>query len=279
MHEVEIIAVGNELLLGDVLDTNSHWLCRQFTGLGGQVRRVVQVRDDPDTIARELREAVERQTEVIVTTGGLGPTDDDRTLAAVALALDRSLREHKGALAIVERRYRELAEQGYVGSARLTPARRKMAHLPEGAEALFNPVGTAPGVVLRYRESLLICLPGVPEELRGIFGGPLSQLLDEVFGACFYTEWAVTTICDDEATLAPMLGIVTAAHPNVYIKSRATPFGARVRLRITLSLAGTHRTQVEAHLKVALDDLRKGLDAIGIPVESVERPTDPDAVP
>lgn len=86
MAAVEIIAVGNELLLGDVLDTNTNWLCKKVTGLGGQVKRTAIIGDNLEAIAREIRSAMAQKADVIFTTGGLGPTADDMTLEGVARA-------------------------------------------------------------------------------------------------------------------------------------------------------------------------------------------------
>ncbi len=255
----EILAIGNELLLGDVQDTNSYWLCRRFAALGGRVRRVVLVRDEVEAIVAEVQGALARETDLLLIGGGLGPTDDDLTLQAVAAALGRLLEEHSEALAIVERRYRELAEQGYVADAALTPARRKMAYLPEKSTPIFNPVGTAPAVLLHEGKSTIICLPGVPAEMRGIVEGPLQPLLQEILGAGAYAEWAVITDCGDESTLAPLLRRVIAMHPGVYVKSLATHFGSDVKLRVILSTAGQDTATVQAELQAALDDLQREL--------------------
>jgi len=271
MVEIEIIAIGNELLLGDVLDTNSNWLCRKLTGLGGRMRRVVQVRDEQEAIAAEIQGALQRETDLLLTTGGLGPTDDDLTLQAVALALGRPLVEHPEALAIVARRYGELAALGHVSDAALTPARRKMAQLPAEGEPLFNPVGTAPPVLLRQGKTVLVCLPGVPAELKGIFEGPLTPLLQGLFGATSYAEWAAITDCGDESRLAPLLRRVVAGHRDVYVKSRAQHYGSGVKLRVTLSRAGSSADEVQAGLQAALADLQSTLAEAGIAVEKVEQ--------
>src|SRR5512138_2588341 len=88
---VAIIVIGNELLLGLVQDTNSHYLCRVLRGMGGRVQRVAVVRDDADAIADEIRASLARRTDLLFTCGGLGPTDDDLTLTAIAQALSRQL--------------------------------------------------------------------------------------------------------------------------------------------------------------------------------------------
>jgi len=95
---VEIVAIGNELLLGDVLDTNSHWLCRRLTGLGALVRRVTMVGDDEAVIAAAVRAALERGARLVITTGGLGPTYDDITKRVVAASFGKKLIMNDGEL-------------------------------------------------------------------------------------------------------------------------------------------------------------------------------------
>src|SRR5918911_1626654 len=145
---VEIVIIGNEVLLGMVQDTNSNYLCRVLRGMGGRVRHIAILRDEADAIADEIRAALGRRTDLLFTGGGLGPTDDDLTLAAIAQALGRRLDIDPEARAFVERRYSELAAQGYVSSPAMTEARLKMARLPEGARIIDNPIGAAPAVAI-----------------------------------------------------------------------------------------------------------------------------------
>src|SRR5439155_1112684 len=108
---------GRELLTGRTVDTNSAWIAARLTDLGAFVARIVAVDDDPAAIAREIAGARERGVALVITTGGLGPTLDDRTLAGVAAALERRLVEHPAALAFVARRYAELAAAHAVAGA------------------------------------------------------------------------------------------------------------------------------------------------------------------
>jgi hypothetical protein len=96
-----------------------------------------------------------------------------------------------------------------------------LAHLPEGAYPLDNPIGAAPGVVLDLESSTIICLPGVPAELKGIVEGPLQPLLRRLFGERVFIERLVIVNCTDESILAPALRTVAERHPDVYVKSRA----------------------------------------------------------
>jgi molybdenum cofactor synthesis domain-containing protein len=270
MTTVEIVAVGNELLIGNVLDTNTNWLCKEVTSLGGQVRRTVMVEDELEAIADELRAALGRGTGVVFTTGGLGPTADDMTLAAVAQAIHAPLKENAEALAFVRGKYEELAEKGYVHYAELTEERRKMAILPRGALPLPNPVGSAPGVVLRVGKTTIICLPGVPADLKGIFTTSLQPVLQELFGERVFIERMALVDCGDESVLAPIIKSVAEGHPSIYVKSRAEGFGPEVKLKITLSLIGGDKDEVDRSLKQALHDLERVLTTAGISTTWVE---------
>lgn len=266
MLVAEIIAVGNELLLGDVLDTNTHWLCRQVTGLGGRVSRGCMVPDSAQAIAEALLAALGRQPDLVVLTGGLGPTADDQTLASVAATLDRPLGLSSTALRMVQETYEELAAQGLVREARLTDVRSKMAHLPSGAVPLPNPVGAAPGVLMRQGQAMIVCLPGVPAELKAIFLSFAQTHLATLLGSRTFLEWTLVTDCGDESILAPEVNRVATGHPHVYVKSRAQAYGDGVPLRVTLSASGDEPTAVEAWIESAKRDLIDALAVNGIEV-------------
>ncbi|HHX42694.1 MAG TPA: competence/damage-inducible protein A [Chloroflexi bacterium] len=270
---VEIVAIGNELLLGDVLDTNSHWLCRRLTGLGALVRRVTMVGDDEAVIAAAVRAALERGARLVITTGGLGPTADDVTLRAVAAGLERQLVEHPGAREMVARTYAELQRRGYVDSAALTPARAKMARLPEGAEPPANGVGAAPGALVRLGDGrAVVSLPGVPGELRDIVRGALRPFLAELLGQAVYEEWRVRVASGDESVLAPLLDEVATQSLDVYIKSRAKRFGSDVTFMVSLSARGEDPAGVRSRLDAAWSALRQALSRAGIAAYLEEGP-------
>ena len=273
MVTVEIIPIGNELLIGDVADTNTHWLIQRVTLLGAHVRRVTLVRDDPSAIGDALHGAIGRGTGVIFTSGGLGPTADDLTLAAIGQALDRPMGLNQTALAMVERRYRELSALGFGAPPGVAAWRRKQAILPAGSIPIFNPVGGAPAVVLRLgdeaegRASTIIALPGVPEELTGIFEDTLQPTLRELFGEAAYRERALWVTVEDESWIAAELAQVAVDHPEVYIKSRAQRFVAGRRLQVTVSAAGSDRAEVDAEVELAMTALSGALRAAGVPFE------------
>ncbi|MGH7166625.1 MAG: CinA family nicotinamide mononucleotide deamidase-related protein [Nitrospiraceae bacterium] len=161
MKRGEIIAIGSELLLGGRLDTNSLFLAEQLASAGVEVRFKSVVGDDEPDIQQALRLAAGR-AEVVVLTGGLGPTLDDRTRQAVARATGRTLRRRAEALEGMRRR---LAAWGRVP----TVAQLRQGLIPRGAEVLPNPVGSAPGFCLTWRGCVIVALPGVPAEAAQMF--------------------------------------------------------------------------------------------------------------
>ena len=180
---VEILAIGNELLRGEILDTNTQWLCRLVTARGGRVGRVTLLPDVEAEIAAAVRAAIERRVAVLFTSGGLGPTDDDLTLAAVARGAGVALVLNEQARTMVRASYNDFHARGIIFEPGLNPFREKMARLPAGAEPLDNPVGTAPGVLLRAGVTAIISLPGVPPELEAIVSQTLAPFLDRTFGS------------------------------------------------------------------------------------------------
>jgi molybdenum cofactor synthesis domain-containing protein len=233
-----IIAIGNELLLGQVQDTNTHWLCKQITERGGRVERIVTLRDQHEAIIAEIQYALKENFSLILTSGGLGPTPDDLTLAAMAKALGQKLTLNAEAYAMVSERIQKLYDGRLIQDASMTPSREKMAWLPAKGVPLANQVGTAPGVLLKERESTLVSLPGVPSELKDIFSNALRSVLDALFGASFYLEEALVLHWNDESALAPMLEEVQRRWPHVYVKSRTRGFEENFQIMITLSMSG-----------------------------------------
>ena len=263
---VEIVSAGNEVLSGDVLDTNSNWLCRRITGLGGHVRRTMMLRDEVDTIAQELGAAHARRPALIFTVGGLGPTTDDLTLAAVAQAFGRPLELHPEAERMVRERYEEFAARRQVPFAGMNAARLKMARLPRGSAPLLNRVGGAPGVLLEIDGVAVVSLPGVPPELRYIVDNSCTELFGRLFGVSHYEERTLVVDTQDESAIAHVLAAVEARHPYVYIKSRAQRIGSEHVNRITCSARGDDAAAVEALLAPVLDELTSGITAEGYSV-------------
>jgi molybdenum cofactor synthesis domain-containing protein len=270
MRTVEIFSIGTELLRGVVQDTNSHWIAKRIAARGADLRRVVTLPDEPRIVAEELRAALERAPALVVTQGGLGPTDDDRTREALALGTSLPLEPHPQAEEIVRRRYAELAAAGKVEAADLNEPRLRMTRLPRSCVALDNQVGTAPGILLRAGSSAIVSLPGVPPELRWIWENPLALHLDEILGPGGFTEVTVTLEELDESRVAELLKRLQDRHPEVYVKSRARGFGEENRIRVTLTAAGGDDAQARARVDAAHAELARDLGSAGIEIRRSE---------
>jgi nicotinamide-nucleotide amidase len=178
---VELINTGSELMLGRVLNTHQQWLCRQLADLGYVVTRQVAVSDTGSEIEQAVREALAR-ADLVITTGGLGPTSDDLTRDLVAQLLGKQLREDAAVLAHIS--------HFFESRRRAVPERTKVqALVPDRATVLHNPHGTAPGLAMEVRPnpfradgkpSWLIMLPGPPRELRPMFTDSVAPLLQRV---------------------------------------------------------------------------------------------------
>lgn len=159
--DAEIIAIGSELLLGTTVDTNSAYLARQLAAAGVNLFRKTVVGDNSARIAATLNEALAR-ADLVICTGGLGPTVDDVTREGVALALGRELEFRQELLDQIAARFAAMQRP-------MSPSNRQQAYVPVGARAIENPRGTAPAFLVEEDRGTIIVLPGVPYEMRYLF--------------------------------------------------------------------------------------------------------------
>ncbi len=245
---LEIICVGNELLIGKTLNTNAHWLARRITSLGLNVRRITVVGDEVDKIAEVVKEAIQRRPNYIITTGGLGPTFDDKTLAGIAAALGTELDENTEALKMVTKTYQRYVAEGRIEKFEMTPPRVKMAKLPKGSTPLPNPVGTAPGVLIEYEGGKLAILPGVPREMMAIFDESIAPLLSKIAGDVTFFEASLKVHAIPESDLAPVIDQVMSDNPYVYIKSH--PQATEKVPHLELHFSTTSKDSVSARQRI-----------------------------
>jgi len=244
---VEIVCVGNELLIGKTLNTNAQWLADQITRLGGKVTRITEVGDDIEEIASVVREALRRKVNFVITSGGLGPTFDDKTLQGISRATGKKLKLNPEALRLVGDRYKEMFVPKRL---RLTKPRVKMAILPEGSSPIPNPFGTAPGVLVERGSSKLISLPGVPMELKGIFEKSVAGMIREKSGNLAFYESSMIVRGIVESALAPMIDRVMRGNPRAYVKSHPKGGEGRTGALIELHFSSTEKNRGKAREQV-----------------------------
>ena len=260
---VELFAIGNELLVGQVLDTNTHWLVCNLTAAGAQVRRATMIRDDYDDIGEQLLSALARKPRLIVTTGGLGPTDDDMTFRAISRTLDLPLVINEAALEMVRQRYEYIATVRPNFNAELNEARRKMAYFPPGGEVLANNAGAAPALALDVNGTTLVCLPGVPVEMKDIYMNSLQPVLARTIGTGGYVERNIVLDVGDESRIAAALEQVQAKHPTVYIKSRGQTVDGERRLTVVLSRGGSDLAAIRDEINTTEQEALQSLKQLG----------------
>jgi len=212
MFTAEIISIGNELLIGKTVNTNATWLARKLTLLGFSVRRITTVPDEISEIVSAIREAISRGTKIIVTTGGLGPTFDDKTSEALAKALNRKWVINNEALELVRKKYSSMGFE-------ITEHRLKMAKMPEKAKPIPNPIGSAPGILVEENNSLIIALPGVPKEMKAIFEEYVESILKKKGPNIVFYEDTLVLKGMPESSLAPFLEQAMKRTVKTYIKS------------------------------------------------------------
>ncbi len=244
--QAELLTIGSEILSGSTLDTNSAWISQRLLGLGITVVRRTSVPDDPSLLVPAIQEAMGR-SRLILTTGGLGPTADDITLAAVADATDRPLILHPEIAAAIRRFYSRRRR-------RLQQDALRQAYLPQGASALANPLGTAPGVWLEMDSSLIISLPGVPMEMRALMEHAILPRLSRLKGRPCVASIVLRTAGLVELELQHLMekiGVPANVQVGYYPHLRA----------VDLRLSATARTPAaaEKQIRSLCSQLRKAL--------------------
>ena len=260
---MEIICVGNELLIGKVLNTNAQWLSKRATAVGVAVKRVTIVADEVEETASAVREALQRKPQFILTTGGLGPTFDDKTLESIAHALNRKLEVNAEALQLVRDKYEAYAREKGTGPAELTPHRIKMATIPENTEPIHNPVGTAPAVRVDIDGTILIALPGVPSEMEAIFEETIAPLLKSASDGNLFYEKSIFAKGEMESGLAPLIDTVMHDNPGVYIKSHPKGKEDRPHMEIHFSIKAKETESPEKKLQKAAVQLSGLIEKYG----------------
>ena len=198
--KLEVITIGSELLLGQIVDTNAAELGRALAGAGAEVVRHLSVPDRPEAIRAAVSESLER-TGFVITTGGLGPTRDDMTKLEVAAIFAKPLRLDEGVLRALEERFRRLGRP-------MPAVNRTQAEVPEGATVLPNPRGTAPGLWLEDQGRVVVMLPGVPSEMRGLLAEEVLPRIAKRSAGVVVRSRTVRTTGVAESALAERVGAI-----------------------------------------------------------------------
>ena len=239
--QIELLTIGDELLLGFTIDTNAAYLARALAEIGVEIVHRTTVGDDAEKIAAAVSEAIER-TGAVITTGGLGPTADDRTRPVIAKLFGRELVRDDAIVAQIEARFWRMT------SAKMPETNIVQAMVPAGARVLENRHGTAPGLWIEDAQGRWVAmLPGVPREMRGLTHDSILPILRERIGAApvAIVSRTIRTTGIGESALAERLGELGKSVEGMPLAF--LPGWAGVDLRLT------SRTLAPADAKVALD--------------------------
>jgi nicotinamide-nucleotide amidase len=235
-----LLATGDELTLGQTVDTNSAWLSARLIEHGVLTAYHMTVPDDQQAIASALQEASCR-ADLVLMTGGLGPTDDDLARPALAQALGCGLDLHAPSLERIERFFRE--------RGRAMPERNRVQALrPVLAEMLDNEWGTAPGLRARLNRAEILLMPGVPSEMRGMFGRYVAPLLAERAGRVILTA-GVLAFGLGESSVADALGELMARNRNPVVGTTVSDGVIAVRIRSEFPTRAEARDRLDATLR------------------------------
>ena len=255
MKKASIISVGNELLNGQTVDTNTVYLSEKLLGMGVPTVSGYTVGDDIDLIVGALEQA-SKAADIVVVTGGLGPTDDDLTREGLARFMGAELEYRAELMDLISdffsRRNIKMSEKN-----------RCQAYLPVGTKALVNNVGTAPGIMAEHEGKIFVCLPGVPIEMKRMFEESVLGELAEFGGGQVVLTKRVKCFGTGESTIAQMLGDLMERGRNPLIN--CTVSGGVITLHVVATAAGKGAAEKMADKEITgiceiLGDLVYGRD-------------------
>lgn len=243
--QVDIITIGDELLIGQVIDTNSAWMGQELNKEGFYVNRITSVSDDHEEILSVLRETTER-SKIVLITGGLGPTRDDITKNTLCDFFHTKLVRNEQVLTDVK-----TFLTGRVKN--LNQLNQDQALVPESATVIRNPVGTAPILWFTYNGGVVVSMPGVPSEMKHAMRHEILPRLRKLFDTGFVEHKTVLIHNIPEAVLAEMLSGWEDAVPE-FIKVAYLPSPGKIRLR--LSAKGNDQQLLKSAIQKSVDALQ-----------------------
>lgn len=252
--KADIITIGDELLIGQVVNTNAAWLGTALGKIGISVRRSICISDDEGEIISALDESL-KNVQVVIITGGLGPTNDDMTKQALNKYFNSNLVFNEKVYEDIERLFKERGRE-------VSPINRMQAEIPDKSKPIFNKLGTAPGMWFEKDGKIAVSLPGVPYEMKAMMAEQVLPSLAEKLKTPLIIHKTIHTIGVPESFLAEKIKSWEDALPK-NMKLAYLPSMGCVRLRISATGKNNHADEVEEqiqHLKLLINDHIFGYD-------------------
>lgn len=243
--KAEIITIGDEILIGQIVDTNSAWMGVELNQLGIQVAQITSISDTPEHLIEAITAAKQR-ADIVLVTGGLGPTKDDRTKKVLTEYFNSKLITHEPTL-------EHIRDFFYRRGSEVSQLNKDQALVPECCEVIMNPVGTAPGMWFEQDNTVFVSMPGVPFEMKEIMSKQLLPRFAKMTGRGSIVHRTVLTTGIGESLLAETIEQWEDALPD-YINLAYLPSPGRVRLR--MSAFGVNEETLNAELDKQVEALR-----------------------
>lgn len=248
--EAIIITIGDEILIGQVVDTNSAWLGQKMSEAGIKINKTISIGDEYDTIISTLKNSVD-EADLIITTGGLGPTKDDITKKAIADFVGTTLYFHQPTFERIKNIFEKLGRP-------MSPSHNDQCLMPENAEILHNSMGTAPGMLFEYNGKRIISLPGVPYEMKAIME---EEVLPKLYHSSpvSIVHKTILTCGTGETIIENRIADIVELFPD-NIKIAYLPALAQVRLRLTGT--GSNKEEVQRTVEQFCEQITLKLEDI-----------------
>ncbi len=243
--KAEIITIGDEILIGQIIDTNSAFIAKQLNNIGVEIYQITSVQDDREHILQAFAEA-EPRVDIVLITGGLGPTKDDITKHTIAEFFDDQLIKDQAVLEHVEYLFRK-----YI-STPISDMNRQQAMVPSNATVLMNRFGTAPGMWLEKNGTVFVSMPGVPYEMKALIEHEVVPRLVKRFKTPFILHKTILTYGLGESAIAQRIEAWQDALPS-FIKLAYLPNLGKVRLRLTAK--GLDKEWIEQEVERQIETL------------------------
>lgn len=251
----EIIAIGTEILLGEITDTNSVYIARSLRDIGVNLYYMTTVGDNQQRIADAIDLALNR-AEIVITCGGLGPTVDDMTRQGVATATQRELVFHQSLFDQIADRFRSFG-------SKMTENNRQQAYLPDKAQVIENPVGTAPSFIVETERGVVVSLPGVPREMKYLMTASVIPYLLKKYRLGVIKARVLKTAGIGESSLDDLIGkdILSQSNPTVGLAAHQGSVDVRITVKAeTLPEAENQLNEMETILRKRIGEYIFGID-------------------
>ncbi|MBL7858812.1 MAG: competence/damage-inducible protein A [Cyclobacteriaceae bacterium] len=241
MVTAELLTIGDEILYGQIIDTNSQWMGVELSNLGVRLKRKTTIGDSESEILTAFAEA-EKRADIILITGGLGPTNDDLTKPCLARYFNCEIKMHEEALTEVTEFFKSRGRE-------LTELNRQQAALPECCEKITNKMGTAPGMWFERNGKVFVSMPGVPHEMKRMMTDIILPKLQQTFKMPVIYHRVIRTVGIGESFLADKISAWENALPS-HLKLAYLPSLGEVKLRVTAFGDSTEQLEADVNEQV-----------------------------